>query len=338
MHPSSPPQRVFVTGATGFIGTRLAGELARTGHTVVALCRSSSDRTGLAHEKIESIEGDVCDVPSLERGMRGCTQLYHLAAYAKNWARRKSRFHEVNVEGTRNVVAAARSAGIERVVCTSTIVTFGPTGPRGLGDEATQRATPTFFTEYEETKALAEREALDCAARGLPLVIVNPTRVYGPGKLTEGNSVTLMVDQYDRGRVPVLLNRGANVGNYVYIDDVVRGHILAMEKGSSGDRYILGGENVSLAQLFRTVDAVSGRRHFQVSLPPVIARLYARKERFVAERFGLYPRITPGWVDTFLHDWVYSSARAARELGYTITPLAEGMRRTYEWLIRRRRK
>jgi nucleoside-diphosphate-sugar epimerase len=269
--------------------------------------------------------------------MTGCSRAFHLAAYARNWARDPHAFVEHNVEGTRNVLAAARAAGVERVVLTSTVVTFGPTRPGVVGDETTPRSTPLFFTAYEESKTLAEREALRCAAEGLPVVIVNPTRVFGPGKLTEGNSVTAMIDLYDRGRLPVLLGGGGNVGNYVLVDDLVRGHVLAMERGRAGERYILGGENAPLEGLFALVDAASGRTHRQIPLPRSLALAYAHLEEKKAEWLGAYPRITPGWVETFLHDWAYSSAKAERELGYTTTPLREGIRVTWEWLVRSRR-
>jgi farnesol dehydrogenase len=269
--------------------------------------------------------------------MEGCGQVYHLAAYAKNWAPRRQVFFEQNVDGTRNVLDAAQAAGVSRVVHVSTIVTFGPTLPGVEGDEAMPRSTERFFTEYEESKTVAERETLQRAARGFPVVIVNPTRVYGPGKLTEGNSVTRMFDQYDRGRLPVLLNRGADVGNYALVDDLVRGFLLAMARGQPGRCYILGGENASLRRLFELVDKATGRRHRQFNLPPWAARAFARLEQRKAEWLGIYPQITPGWVDTFLQDWTYSCARAVRELGYQITPLEEGVRRTCEWLRAQRK-
>jgi farnesol dehydrogenase len=236
----------------------------------------------------------------------------------------------------RNVFEAARQAGVQRVIWTSTIVTFGPTPPGVIGDETILRITKKYYTEYEETKALAEQEAIKFAAEGFPVVIVNPTRVYGPGKLTEGNSVSLMIDQYDRGQIPILLNRGVNIGNYTLIDDLVRGHILAMEKGRIGERYIIGGENVSLKRFFELVDEFSGKKHFQVNLPPKAGLAYGGIQKFAANTFGIYPQITTGWVETFLQDWAYSCAKAEMELGYTFTPLKEGIRLTYEWILQQR--
>lgn len=332
------PTTIFVTGATGFIGTKLVNALVAKGHTVHVLSRPTSNREGLTHERIHFAPGDLLDRDSLRRGMEGCTQVYHLAAYAKNWARDSSVFFDYNVGGLKNVLDAAHGAGIRRMVFTSTIVTFGPRPAGVVGDESTPRITQKYYTAYEESKAVAEQEALRAAGSGRPVVIVNPTRVYGPGKLTEGNSVTLMIDMYDRGKVPVLLNGGVNVGNYVLVDDLVRGHILAMERGTIGERYILGGENSSLKHLFELVDDVSGRKHIQFNLPPKIAMMYGTLEQKKAEWLRLYPQITPGWVETFLQDWAYTCARAERELGYTITPLRDGVRTTYDWLMSLRKK
>ncbi|HVN30739.1 MAG TPA: NAD-dependent epimerase/dehydratase family protein [Thermoanaerobaculaceae bacterium] len=338
MDVTGQPGTFFVTGATGFIGSRLVAELVRRGHVVRALARPTSSREGLEDERITVVVGDIGAPASLRAGMEGCSGVFHLAAYARNWARDPSTFFELNVGGTRNVLAAARASGVARIVLTSTIVTFGPTPPGVVGDEEMPRSTPRFFTEYEESKAAAEREALRQAADALPVVIVNPTRVYGSGKLTEGNSTTIMIDLYDRGRFPVLLAGGVNVGNYAFVDDLVRGHLLAMARGRVGERYILGGENVSLARLFDLVDEATGKRHLRLNLPARLAAAYAEVEKKKAKWLGLYPRITPGWVETFLRDWAYSSAKAERELGYTVTPLKEGIGLTCEWLHGRRAK
>jgi farnesol dehydrogenase len=342
--------KAFVTGANGFIGTRLIEALVQRGQPVRALSRRPNpqpdpppgfgwnDGGPLASPLVEWVRGDITDRDSLVRGMEGCSQVYHLAACAKNWARDPTIFHEMNVQGMRNVFDAAVTRAVQRVVWTSTMLTFGPT-PRGqVYDEESPRSTDHFFADYDETKTIAEQEALRRAAEGFPVVIVNPARVYGPGHLTEGNSVSLLIDQYDRGLVPFLLNLGVNVGNWVYIDDVVQGHILAMKKGRIGQRYILGGENASLKRFFRLVDQVSGKRHFQVPVFRYSALIFAWILKKRAEWFGVYPQISPGWVRMFLADWAYSTEKAQRELGYRPTPLAEGLKSTYEWLQKVRKE
>lgn len=340
--------KVFVTGATGFIGTRLVQALTERGRAVRALVRRANpqpppgfdwaDGGPLQHKQVELVRGDITDRQSLAEGMEGCTHVFHLAAYAKNWARDPQVYFEMNVGAMRQVFGVARQLGVRRVVWTSTQLTLGPSRPGQPANEDSPRITDSYFTEYERTKAIAEQEALRYAQNGLPVVIVNPARVYGPGHLTEGNSLSLLIDQYDRGKLPILLNRGINVANYVLVDDVAEGHILAMEKGRVGQRYILGGENASLKQFFRLIDELSGKRHFQIPIFRPGALLFAWLQKKRAEWFHVYPQITPGWVRTFLADWACSSQKAQVELGYQPTPLAEGLRVTYEWLKRVRKE
>ena len=343
-------EKVFLTGACGFIGTRLLEALVARGQAVRALSRRPNLKpepppglgwTGggpLDSPLVEWVRGDIAGRDGLLRAMEGCSQVYHLAAYAKNWAPDPQVFFATNVQGARNVFDAAARLGVRRVVWTSTCLTVGPSRPGEVIDENTPRRTDRFFVDYERTKSIAEQEAIGRAGEGFPLVIVNPTRVYGPGHLTEGNSVSRLIDQYDRGKAPILLNRGVNVGNWVLVDDVVQGHLLAMEKGRPGERYLLGGENAPLARLLRLVDEISGRRHLKIPVfrPGAMAFAWFQKKR--AEWLGIPPLITPGWVRLFLADWAHSSEKAERELGYRPTPLADGLRSTYAWLQRVRQE
>lgn len=324
--------RVFVTGGTGFIGTKLVNELVRKGHTIHVLRRPMSDTEGLEHERIRLFVGDLWDCDSIRKGMEGCQQVYHLAAYAKNWAEDATVYYRSNVEGFCNVGGLARMLGVERMVLASTILTCGPSPPGMVENEGRYCPVADCCTDYQSSKTIGEKQACDYAEQGFPVVIVNPTRVYGPGRLTEANSVSRMIDLYDRGRFPLLLNQGVNIGNYAFVDDVVQGLTLAMERGKIGERYILGGENVSLKQLFELIDEIGGKRHVQINIPSWAALLYSRWEEKRAGWVGTYPLITAGWVKTFLQEWAFSSAKAEKELGYKITPLREGIRITLEWL------
>ena len=343
-------EKVFLTGACGFIGTRLLEALVGRGQAVRALSRRPNlkpepppgfgwtDGGPMASPLVEWVRGDITDRESLLRGMEGCSQVYHLAAYAKNWAPDPKTFFEMNVQGMRNVFDAAAQLGVQRVVWTSTCLTLGPSRPGEVVDEDTPRLSDHCFVDYERTKCTAEAEAIGRAGEGFPVVVVNPNRVYGPGHLTEANSATLLIDRYDRGTVPVLPNLGIDIGNWVLIDDVVQGHLLAMEKGRIGQRYILGGENASLARLFELVDQISGKRHFKVPMLRIIPLIFAHFQQIRARWLGIYPQITPGWARLYMTDWAQSSAKAERELGYRPTPLAEGLRLTYAWLQRVRQE
>jgi nucleoside-diphosphate-sugar epimerase len=330
--------KVFVTGGTGFIGTQLVIELVQRGHTVHVLRRPTSDTEGFKDERIHLFIGDLMNRESIRNAIGGCTQVYHLAAYSKNWAKYSKTFYQNNVEGLCNVCEIANEFGVERAVFASSIVTCGPTNSGELGDEVKSCSIPNCSTEYQASKIMGEQKACEYRDRGLSLITVNPTRVYGPGKLTEGNSVTRMIDLYDQGKFPFLLNHGMNIGNYAFVTDVVQGLILAMENGKPGERYILGGENISLKQLFKQIEALSGKKHFQINVPPWFALFYSLWQKEQARWFGLYPLITPGWVKTFLQDWAYSSAKAETQLGYKITPLKEGLRITLAWLHQLRKK
>jgi farnesol dehydrogenase len=339
--------KILVTGASGFIGARLVWELVKRGHLVHALTHCTTlesppgfppdERPDFDHPNVRLYPGDLSDSDDydrLQRAMDGCTHVYHLAGYAKSWSSDQHAYLTTNVSGLCRVCDMARKLGVERIVWTSTILTFGPT-PRGtIGDESTPRAASVkCFTDYEASKLGAESCAVQYAKEGLPLAIVNPTRVFGPGHLNESNSVSRLIDMYDRGKLPFLLG-GRTVGNWVYVDDVVQGLILAMEKGRVGEKYILGGENLSLKDFLRLVDRASGKRHFQITIRRPAALTYAWLQKKRARRFGTYPQITPEWVRVFLADWAYSSAKAQQELGYQITPLEEAVRRTYKWLLR----
>ena len=328
---------ILVTGASGFIGSRLALELARRGARVRVLVRSGEFSMPpnldpeLSCDRLEVVKGDVTDVSSLPRAMQGCRYVYHLAGRASNWASDPRTYHNVNVQGLRNVLDVAEANRIERIVWTSTVVTFQPTKPGEIADESTPRTIP-FFTEYERSKAQGEELAQQYASRGVPVVIVNPSRVYGPGHLTESNSLVKIIDMYDRGRAPFMLGCGRPVGNYVFIDDVVQGLILAMQRGQPGRRYLIGGQNASFREFFDTVDRVSGKRHFRIPIRRPAAMTVAYFYQLRANWFGVHPEITPPWIRHFLMDWAYSTRRAEQELGYKHVTLEEGIRRTYQWL------
>ncbi len=276
---------VFVTGASGFIGTPLVWELVKRGNVVHALTHSTKlqsppgllpdEQPDFNHPNIRMVTGDVTDQESLRRGMDGCSQAYHLAGYAKNWARDAQTYFNINVDGLRNVCEVACELGVQRIVWTSTMLTFGPTRPGQVSDETMPRNTQKFYTDYEASKVAGEKLAADFVEGGLHVVIVNPGRVFGPGHLNESNSVTILIDMYDRGKVPFLLRGGRNVGNWVLVDDVVQGLMLAMERGRTGEKYVLGGENASLKEFFQLIDKASGQRHFQITIRRPAAMSFA---------------------------------------------------------------
>jgi len=335
---------VFVTGATGFIGSKLVETLLDHGFCVRGLCRQKAFSGSHGREEVlkklenypnfQFVYGDITNPESLRKGMKGCDFVFHVAAYAKNWSPDPAIYKQINIDAMRNVFQIAKEFQVQKIVWTSTIVTFGPTKPGEVRDEnSSPRLQDIYFTEYEKTKAIAEQEALCWAKDGFPLVIVNPTRVYGPGLFSEGNAVVQLILDYVKGKAPFLPNRGINVGNYAFVDDVALGHLLALEKGRVGERYILGGENVSFRELLELIDEVSGKRYWKLPLLKAGPLLFSWVQEKRAQWFGIYPRITPGWMRTFLVDWAYSCEKAKQELGYAPISLRQGLEKTWDWLL-----
>ena len=322
--------KIFITGATGFIGSRLAVSLAEKGHTIHALYRSESKTGILDHPNIRLFKGDILDAGSLENAMKSCSQVYHTAAFANVWVKDRSVIYRLNIEGTMNVVRAAINQGIKKLVCTSTAGVLGPSGDIEL-DESSP-VPETFFLDYESSKAILENVLKTVSLTGPETVIVNPARVYGPGLLSESNGVTRMADKYIRGKWHFIPGTGKSRGNYVFIDDVVNGHILAMEKGKNGGRYILGGENASFDEFFRVLAKISGKKYFLIRIPLFVMLAISGLIMLKTFIFGGKPLITPALVRKFNHNFRLSSGKAMKELGYDPLPLEAGLRLTVDWL------
>lgn len=322
-------KRIFITGSTGFIGRKLTMRLADEGNDVVALIRSQSKAKDLQHDRISFVEGDLFSHDVLEDGMKGCDEVYHLAAFASVWTKDDT-FKTVNIDGTLNILNAARKQGVAKIVVTSTAGVIGP-AIDGPVNEDTPRQVD-FFTEYESTKYESELKIKECVAQGQHIVIVNPTRVYGPGPLNVSNSVTKLVKQYIEGNWKFIPGDGLSTGNYVYVDDVINGHILSMKNGRAGERYLLGGDDATYFELFDTIAEVGGKKYKLYKMPLGVLLTFGKIQLFMAEKFGRQPMITPGWVRKYLYKWSVSSAKAESELGYKITPLKKGIQNTVDWL------
>jgi len=320
--------RVFVTGGTGFIGEKLIRRLLSEGYEVNALYRSEKKKEALALPQVNWIRGDITDEDSVDKGMRGCEVVFHVAAYAVAWEEHPGDFRKYNVQGTVNVLNAAIANGIKKIVFTSTAGIFGPS-LKGIVTEQTVSALP-HFTGYERSKAEAGHVIKEyIEKKGLHVVIVNPTRVFGPGPLNQSNSTTLMIKKYVEGTWHILPGDGTAIGNYAYVDDVVNGHILAMLHGRSGEQYILGGENISYREFFDALIRITGRKHWLLPLPLPVMLAMAYLLVGVHKIYRRFlPPVTPAHVRKFNYNWEVSCEKAKRELGYTITPFEEALKKT----------
>ena len=322
--------KVFVTGATGFIGSKLVERLAEEGHEVHALYRSEKKLPSTVPRNVIFFKGDITDPESLKKAMQGCEVVFHVAAFAGIWLRDTEVIYRLNVTSAVGLLQMASVMGVRRCVVTSSAAVFGPS--RGaLVDESTP-FPETYCTHYEHSKAILEKEIDRLLAGGHDIVVVNPTRVYGPGPLNESNSVTKLVMDYTRGKWRLLPGNGEGTGNYVFIDDVTRGHLLAMEKGRTGERYILGGENVSYTKLFDLAGELNGKKYRMMKMPLWLMMAVAWLTTGMTRMFGAKPFITPGLVRKYHCHWMNSSVKAMRELGYNPVSLAEGLQHTIRWI------
>ena len=323
--------KIFITGGTGFIGRRLTEKLAYQNHDIVLLLRDQSMAASFNGQKVEFVSGDLFDEEALNKGLEGCEWVFHMAAFTEPWSKDPSRAFRTNVTGTINVLEAAVRNNVKKVVFTSTGGTMSFSHDGKPVSELTNQ-DPEYHTLYEKTKAEAERAAIDYCKKGLHVVIVNPTRVYGPGKLSKSNSLTKIIRLYISGLWRIIPGNGESIGNYVFIDDVVEGHILAATLGRKGERYILGGENLTFRELFRITGEISGKKRKLFTLSLRLLKMIMRLITLLTKITGIPPVITREWLDKYLNDWIMSSEKAVSELGYKITPFREGVAETINWL------
>ncbi len=320
--------KVLLTGGTGFLGKNVARALSAGGHEVRLLAREGSDLTGLP--PAETVRGDVTDAGTLRRAAEGCQAVVHMAALVKMWVPEREEFDRVNIEGLRAALAAAEAEGA-RLVYTSSFMALGPTGAEPV-DEARPHPGTGFRNDYERTKARADALAREAAAAGRDVVLLYPGVVYGPGDRTAGNIVVNMIADHLRGAFPGVIGPGDRRWSYAFVDDVAAGHLAALERGRAGEGYLLAGENATMNEFFAVLAEVAGvpppRRHIPYAAAGALGwLLYAW-----AELTGRPPLLTHEVVGVFREHWAYASGKAERELGYRVTPLRDGLRRTLEWL------
>ncbi len=321
--------RVLLSGATGFLGGRVGTLLAEAGHSLRGFVRDPA-RWTTRPEGAEVATGDVTDPVAYRAAAEGCDVVVHGAALVKLWDRDPFAFDRVNIGGLANAAEAARAADA-RLLHVSSFFALGPTDGR-IFDEDTPRASDAFHTDYERTKTEADRLARGLSEAGLPVVRLYPGVVYGPGNLTSGNHVVGLLLDHARGRLPGILGRGEELQCFAYIDDVAGGVVKAVERARPGSAFILGGDNRSAIDLFDAFHAASGIRPPTRRIPFGIAELGGLFLRWGAEITGKEPIVTDEAVRVYRREWAYSSERAVRELGYSVTPLEEGIDRTVRWL------
>jgi dihydroflavonol-4-reductase len=319
--------KALVTGATGFVGAAVARALLGEQWQVRVLARRGSDRRNLKNLDVEISEGDLGDLSSLERAAQGCDGLFHVAADYRLGARDPAELYRANVEGTRNVLNAACRSGVRRIVYTSSVATIGIPADGTPGDERTASSLANMIGHYKRSKYLAEEVVRDAAQGGISVVLVSPSTPVGPGDVKPTPTGQLVLDAA-AGRMPAYVDTGLNI---VHVDDVAAGHLLAYERGKPGERYILGGQDMSLREILEVIARLEGRNPPRVRLPYGLVLPIAYVAEGFARLTGRSGRITLEGVRMSRKKMFFSSAKAARELGYRWRPPVQAFEDAIRW-------
>ena len=320
--------RALLTGATGFVGGHVARVLVERGHHVRALTRSTSNTTTLEELGVETLRGDVTDLPSVEKAVDGCDAVFHVAALNALWHRDQNAFYRTNVKGTRNVLTAALAAGVQRVVHTSTWAVIGCPAPRSLADETTAPLPRDLRGLYRQTKHRAEQEVHAFLAKGLDVVVVNPTVIVGPGDAKPTPTGRIVVD-FMAGCMPFFVTAHLNL---VDVEDVALGHLLAWDRGRTGERYILGNRNMTLREMLEVLGSIVGRRAPRWKLPLWLVTAAAYADEWVEGRLlGREPRIPMEGVRHAQGYRAVDCSKAIRELGLPQSSVEGALDRAVRW-------
>jgi len=318
----------FVTGATGFLGSHVARVLADQGADLRLLVRPTSILKNLEGLKAETATGDLRDAASLAKAIAGCDTVFHVAADYRLWVRDPDEMYRSNVEGTRAILDAARKSGVRRVVYTSSVATMGFTSNGTPADEDSPVALADMIGHYKRSKFMAEQVAIEAGRSGLHVVIVNPTTPVGEQDIKPTPTGRIVVDFLQR-KFPAYVETGLNL---VDVRECARGHVSALERGKSGERYILGGENLTLKQILDKLGRITGLPSPKVKLPYVFAFAAAVVDEAITGRMlKREPRATVDTVRMGKKKMFASSAKAERDLGWKIVPVDEALRRAVEW-------
>lgn len=318
----------FVTGATGFVGSHVARVLAEHGADLRLLVRPSSDLRNIQDLNAERVTGDLRDAASLKKGITGCDVVFHVAADYRLWVRDPAEMYRSNVEGTRAILQAARENGVRRVVYTSSVATMGFTSNGHLADEDSPVSLDNMIGPYKRSKFVAEEIAIDASRSGMDVVVVNPTTPVGERDIKPTPTGRIIVD-FLKKKFPAYVDTGLNL---VDVTECARGHVMALERGKSGERYILGGENLTLKQILDKLAAITRLPSPKVRVPYVVALATGVVDQVVTGYLrGREPRATLDAVRMGRKKMFVSSSKAERDLGWNIVPVDGALRRAVEW-------
>ena len=316
----------LVTGAAGFLGSHVARQLMARGDDVRVLLRASSTNRAIADLSLEYVTGDLREPASLDRAMKGVKRVFHMAADYRLWARRSREIYDSNVGGTKNLLAAAKRAGVEQLVYTSTVATIAVDRPK-LPNEFTDAKLDEMVGHYKRSKWMAEREVLNAAKSGLPVIVAMPTTPVGPWDWKPTPTGKIILD-FLNGKMPGYVETGLN---FVGVEECAAGHLLLAEKGKVGERYLLGGENLTLKAMLDMLAKITGLRAPSLKIPHGLALGVAYANTVFSRLLGREPGIPIEGVKIARHMMFVDCSRAQRELGFKAGPVAAALERAVRW-------
>jgi dihydroflavonol-4-reductase len=316
----------LVTGAAGFLGSHVARQLVARGDDVRVLLRVSSSNRAISDLSLEYVTGDLRDRSSLERAMAGAQRVFHVAADYRLWAKRSQDIYDSNVGGTRNLLAAAKKAGVEQLIYTSTVATIAVDRPESP-NEFTDAKLEEMVGHYKRSKWMAEQEVLQAAKDGLPVIVAMPTTPVGPWDWKPTPTGKIILD-FLNGKMPGYVETGLN---FVGVEECAAGHLLAAEKGRIGERYLLGAENLTLKQLLDALARITGLAAPAMKIPHRVALGVAYVESAFSRLIGKEPQIPVEGVKIAQHMMFVDCSRAKKELGFAPSPVAGALERAVKW-------
>jgi len=316
----------LVTGAAGFLGSHVARQLVSRGEDVRVLMRASSNNRAISDLSLEYVTGDLRDAASLERAMKDVKRVFHVAADYRLWARRPREIYDSNVGGTKNLLAAAKNAGVERLIYTSTVATIAVDRPN-LPDESTDTKLEEMIGHYKRSKWMAEQEVRQAAKGGFPVVIAMPTTPVGPWDWKPTPTGKIILD-FLNGKMPGYVETGLN---FVGVEECAAGHLLVSERGKIGERYLLGGENLTLKELLDTLARITGLSAPTMRIPHGVALGVAYVESAFSRLVGKEPQIPVEGVKIAQHKMFVDCSRAKKELGFQPGPVSKALERAVRW-------
>ncbi len=321
-------ETTFITGATGFVGSAVARKLLDRGHKLRALARPGSDRTNLEGLDIEVFEGDLLNHASYADAIKGCKNVFHVAADYRIWVPDPAAMNRINIDGTRELMIAALDAKVERVVYTSSVATLGLHGDGSPATESTPVSYDDMIGIYKQSKYRAEEEVRRLISHhDLPAIIVNPSTPIGPRDIKPTPTGKIIINAL-KGLMPAYVDTGLNI---VHVDDVAEGHVLALEKGKIGERYILGGTDLTLSEILKMIAEIGGFSPPKIKLPHDILYPVAYVMEHVAQYIKWEPLVTRDSLRMAEHKMWFSSTKAQNELGYTYRPAYDALYDAIEW-------